>query len=184
MIASIAECYHDFMFRRFAILPALCVLGIACANSGLDALSDADRAQRVAEMFRKEAAAFDAPVMPIEDAAAHQDTGDLVIVDARSREEMAVSKIPGAISIGEYRGHGEQYEDKEVAVYCTIGRRSGALAEELRSQGVDAYNLDGSILGWVHDGKPLVDVDGNEVSRVHVYGRTWDLAPTSYETTY
>lgn len=44
-------------------------------------------------------------------------------------------------------GLGCPYE--QVVCYCTAGYRSGLYAADLRQHGVPAFNLEGSILGWV-----------------------------------
>ena len=69
---------------------------------------------------------------------------------------------------------------KTVVAYCTIGYRSGKYTEKLRSRGIDAYNLEAGILGWVHSFRP-VERDGNQVRQVHVYGKQWSLLPEWYE---
>ena len=89
--------------------------------------------------------------------------------------------IPGAVSKEEFERDKSQYKGHVVIPYCTIGYRSGKYAEKLSGQGWDARNLRGSILAWTHAGRPLVDADGNDTKRVHVYGKKWDLAAEGYE---
>jgi hypothetical protein len=75
-----------------------------------------------------------------------------------------------------------------VVCYCTIGFRSGKFAKTLRGlqrrdgKPVHVYNLEGSVLGWVHEGLPVVDSTGKPAQRLHVYGSKWDLAPRALET--
>ncbi len=73
---------------------------------------------------------------------------------------------------------------REIIVYCTIGERSAATVENLRSQGIPAFNLAGSILAWTHIGGPLVDASGKPTRRVHVYARDWDLAASDYQSVW
>ena len=57
------------------------------------------------------------------------------------------------------------------------------LVRKLRNRGIYVINLRGGLLGWLHAGG-LVHRDGAPVRKVHVYGKAWDLAPSSYETVY
>ena len=164
------------VFRVVSALSFAAILG--CGASNTDLTDDARRAE-VEEMFQKEAAKFDVPVISIADA---KTASDVVIVDVRPPNEREISMIPGAVSSEEYESNPEEYGDKRVATYCTIGYRSGQYAELLREKGVDALNLEGSILGWVHAGEPVVDENGEPIKRIHVYGDRWDLAPRTYET--
>lgn len=108
----------------------------------------------------------------------------VVVVDVRTPEEREISTIPGAISREEFEKNSGQYTDRPIVTYCTIGYRSGLYTRELREQGLDAYNLQGSILSWVHAGYPVVAPDGEETNRVHVYGERWDLLPEGFESVY
>jgi rhodanese-related sulfurtransferase len=140
---------------------------------------NAERRARVNAMYAEYRELF--PGLPeLAPADVADGSSDLVIVDARTPEEMAVSRIPRAISREAFEAHSGAYEDTPVAVYCTIGYRSGLYAEELRRRGFNAHNLRGSLLGWVHEGRPVVDAAGEPVKRLHVYGRRWDLAPVDY----
>ncbi len=109
---------------------------------------------------------------------------EVVIVDVRDAEERAVSMIPGAITKEEFEAHRPDFAAKPIVAHCTIGYRSGIYAEELADEGIDALNLAGSILSWVHAGQPVVDADGNETRRVHVYGAQWNLLPEGYQAVW
>lgn len=110
--------------------------------------------------------------------------GEVLLVDVREDYERAVSIIPGAMSKESFEEIRNDLADVPVVVHCTIGYRSARYVESLRDQGVDAYNLKGSILSWVHAGQPVVDLEGNEMKRVHVYGKRWDLLPEGYEAVW
>ena len=111
--------------------------------------------------------------------------GEVVLVDVREPKERAVSIIAGSISEDTYEANRDQYpKDSTIVVHCTIGYRSGKYVEKLQRQGIDALNLKGSILSWVHAGQPVVTPEGEETSRVHVYGQKWDLLPEGYEAVW
>ncbi|MBL7649602.1 MAG: rhodanese-like domain-containing protein [Candidatus Hydrogenedentes bacterium] len=113
-----------------------------------------------------------------------QKSKGVVLVDVRTAEEQAVSMIPGAITAEAFAAAEETYRDKTVVTYCTIGARSGVYADELRQKGFDVFNLKGSLLAWTHAGLPLEDSEGRDTKRVHVYGKTWDLAADGYEAVW
>lgn len=106
--------------------------------------------------------------------------GGVVFIDARSEAERAVSTLPAAVSEHDYLADPSRFAGKQAVIYCTIGYRSGVLVQKLGAKGIPAANLAAGILGWLHAGGPLVDASGAPTRRVHVYGRTWDLAPLAY----
>lgn len=145
-------------------------------------LTDAEKLERVREMVAELRAEH--PGIPAIDprelrelAAANR----VVLVDAREDEEREISMLPGALSRAEFEALADELGGRVVVTYCTIGYRSGLYTQELRARGLDAYNLEGSILAWLHDGGEVVDASG-PTNRVHVYGPRWDLAPNGYET--
>lgn len=113
-----------------------------------------------------------------------QKSDGIVLVDVREPEEQAVSMIPGAITAAAFATAKDTNRDKTVVTYCTIGARSGVYADELRKEGFDVFNLKGSLLAWTHAGLPLEDFEGRDTKRVHVYGKTWDLAAEGYEAVW
>lgn len=113
-----------------------------------------------------------------------QKSDGIVLVDVREPEEQAVSMIPGAITAEAFAAAEDTYRDKRVVTYCTIGARSGVFADALRKKGFDVFNLKGSLLAWTHAGLPLTDANGQDTKRVHVYGKTWDLAAEGYEAVW
>jgi rhodanese-related sulfurtransferase len=87
--------------------------------------------------------------------------------------------IPGAVTKAEYEANAERYADYRIVPYCTVGVRSGAYTRELRERGIDAVNFDGSILGWVEEGLPLVTPDGESTRRVHTWSKAFGV-PEGY----
>jgi rhodanese-related sulfurtransferase len=154
---------------------------VACGESGL---AEADRAARVEELYAGYRDSFpEAAEVTVEELLTLQAAGDPVLVDVRTDSERAISMIPGAISREEFERRREELGERTVVTYCTIGYRSGLYAEELKQEGWDAYNLEGSILAWTHAGQGL-EQDGQQTRRLHVYGRKWDLAADDYETVW
>lgn len=112
------------------------------------------------------------------------ESGEAVVVDVREPYEREVSMIPGSVTVEEYESGRDEFAGKKVVAYCTIGYRSGKYADELRKDGVEVYNLEGSLLAWVRDGGKIVDPKGKETKTVHVYGPTWNKLPPGYEAVW
>ena len=106
-----------------------------------------------------------------------------VLVDVRTDRERAVSTLPGAISASAFEARIREFAGRTVVAYCTIGARSSAYAREMGERGVEILNLEGSALAWTHVGGALVSGDA-ATTRLHVYGRRWNLAADGYETVW
>lgn len=82
---------------------------------------------------------------------------DTVVVDVRTPEEVAVSRIPGSLTAAEFAERREAVRRRRapVVAYCTVGFRSSHFVRKLRADGFDAANLEGSLLAWVSIPSPL-----------------------------
>ena len=143
----------------------------------------ADRlAQRVDALYLAiEADVIDAPTVYAQ--ALRQDKPLPIFVDVRSAKERAVSNIAGAISLTELAQALESGK-RPVVVYCTVGYRSGLAVLDLQKRGIAARNLRGGILAWLAAGGRLVDADGKQTHKVHVYGKSWAVVPEGFEAIY
>lgn len=112
-------------------------------------------------------------------------TGNFVLVDVRAGKERAVSTLPGAISARDFEKRLEEIvaEGRTLVAYCTIGARSSSYAGRMGRRGIEMLNLEGSVLAWTHAGGEFVS-DSGPTRRVHVYGRSWNLAADGYETVW
>lgn len=100
-----------------------------------------------------------------------------VIIDVRTREEYAVSHLPGAVQAETGREQRAVLAglpvDRPVVFYCSVGWRSAQAAERWRRAGRTAVlNLDGSIFQWANEGRPLVRA-GRPVTVVHPFDTVW-----------
>jgi rhodanese-related sulfurtransferase len=105
-----------------------------------------------------------------------EDESPLILLDARSEEEFAVSHIAGALRV-EPGAKGEALPalagDARVVVYCSVGYRSAAVARRLGKRGrTRVYNLEGGIFAWANEGRPLRR-DAEPVHVVHPYDALW-----------
>jgi rhodanese-related sulfurtransferase len=145
-------------------------------------LSDAQKRAVVYDMYEDYRKSFPAvPSIPPSEAMALLDAGQAVFVDAREPVEVAVSRIPGAVTEEAFLQSPDAYAGKTVIGYCTISYRSGLLAQQLAERGIIMHNLAGGILAWTLEGGRVVDSKGATVQRIHVYGPKWNFPPKGYE---
>ena len=109
---------------------------------------------------------------------------EVVIFDVREQSEFEISHLDGAIRVDpDISRHmfdekfGQTVAGKTVVFYCSVGRRSSALAdrvtEDLHSRGsMDVYNLQHGIFGWHNNYGELVD-DLSNTEFVHPYNWRW-----------
>jgi len=162
---------QELRMHNLTLVPRITpwLLALLLAGSALPAQADLfGRAPRVASVSTEEVQAL---------MAAGTESKDVVLVDVRSPEEIAVSIIPGAISVSEFEANFQQYRAAEVITYCTVGVRSAYYADKLIDAGVRARNYEGSILDWVGAGLPVVTSAGEATRRVHVYSRRYSVPP-------
>jgi rhodanese-related sulfurtransferase len=173
-----------FPIKKIAVVAVL-VLGTIVSCQDVTVHSDSWKQGQIETMYREYAQEFpQVKAITVTQLQQLQRQGTkLVLVDVRSPEEIAVSRIPGAIATGEFERHLAQYQNTKVVAYCTIGYRSGLYAQKLRQQGVEILNLEGSLLAWSHAGGKLINASGM-THRVHVFGRQWQLTPDNYEAVW
>ena len=175
-----------FSIKKITIVAvSVLVLGIIISCQDVTVHSDSWKQGQIETMYREYAQEFpQVKAITVAQLQQLQRQGTkLVLVDVRSLEEIAVSRIPGAITPREFERHLPQYQDTKVVAYCTIGYRSGLYAQKLKQQGVEIFNLEGSLLAWSHAGGKLVNASGM-THQVHVFGRQWQLTPDNYEAVW
>ncbi len=107
-------------------------------------------------------------------------TGSLLIFDAREAEEYQVSHLKNAKAVGfkefSIKKIEENYPKKnqEIVVYCSLGIRSEKIAQKLKNAGyTEVKNLYGGIFEWKNNNFPVVDSTQNETNRIHAYSKKW-----------
>ncbi len=109
---------------------------------------------------------------------------NLLVFDVREPDEYDVSHLHRAIRIdpeidnGEFeRTYGEQISNKTVVFYCSVGRRSSILAnnlsDTLMSRGATGtFNLKHGIFGW-HNQQKILYANTRKTDHVHPYNHRW-----------
>ena len=113
-------------------------------------------------------AAADAPKIAPAAAAKLVAEGKAVLVDCREPNEWHETGVAAPAVLlpkSDFDAEQKQWKeflarnrDKQVIVYCRTGRRSGAVAAALASQGVNAANA-GGLKDWTDAGLPTRKVD-------------------------
>ena len=88
--------------------------------------------------------------------ARHIESGNVQLIDVRTRQEFAEGHIIGARNIDSSAADFEEQissldKAKPVALYCRSGRRSKLAAERVLALGYDVIELDKGILSWQGD---------------------------------
>ena len=139
-----------------------------------------DRLARIEQSLEKSSSVEHVDINAVARGIARQ-TNKPVLFDVRTLEEFEVSHLPGAIRLDPdtdpktfLRDYGGLLEKERVIFYCSTGRRSTELAEEveeiLDSQGKEAKpaNMKGGIFRWHNESLPLMNATGTTDS-VHPY---------------
>lgn len=101
---------------------------------------------------------------------------NLIVFDAREKEEFNVSHLPGAKLVGSRNFDAKKAlkninKDQKIIVYCTVGYRSGRVASQLKKLGYDVYNLHGGITSWVNEDGSLLDKNNKPTQKVHTHSK-------------
>lgn len=114
------------------------------------------------------------------------DSGKAVLFDVRSKEEYAVSHLPGAVLVDPamsreafIAAHGAQVKGKTPVFYCAVGVRSSKLTERVGADALTAagaasapITMAGGIFQWNWENRALVD-DKGPTDKVHGYDAKW-----------
>ena len=118
----------------------------------------------------------DVPTITIAEASLN--SRKYLFLDAREEEEYNVSHLKNARFVGAKKFNisalHDLNKDKPIVVYCSIGKRSQKIAQQLLSHGfTHVENLYGGLFEWVNQGYPVYDLNDKETKRVHIYGKFW-----------
>lgn len=140
------------------------------------------------EMATKMASKFSAPIISMQDLKKIQNEKNVIVLDAREIEEFNVSHIKNSLMVGYDDFDLSSVEkvvgrDQRVVVYCSVGYRSGDIAERLRKAGYDAYNLYGGLFGWVNSNEIIYN-KYQETKNIHGFNKKWGKWLTNGKVVY
>lgn len=156
--------------------------------TGVILMSTTSFSQRTMDKIIEKLASQDIPLATVTEVAVNHSYTRL---DAREMEEFEVSHLPYAHYIG-YKNFDagkftSQFPDKDATyvVYCSVGIRSGKIAEKLQKMGYkNVKNMSGGIFKWIEEDHPVVDSDEKVTRKVHAYNRIWGLLLSKGEKVY
>ena len=177
------------MKRKFVMSPnraTLCVVLAACYLIGASGAAGSpapgsvisavvsDRQRALNELVQDIREAYP-EIAHIDVEEALQRHGKATFVDVRETKEFAVSRIPGAVHIGDAeallayaRAH-----SGPLVLYCSVGQRSADFTRLLHEAGhSQAVNFGGSIFAWGNHRLPLEN-DSGAVEAVHPFDWFW-----------
>jgi rhodanese-related sulfurtransferase len=89
----------------------------------------------------------------------------LQVVDVREVYEREAGHLAGSIHIEltQLPAQAERLIDRErpVVFYCRVGARSLMAAQALRASGLQAHSMDGGLMRWASEGRPLTPEGGH-----------------------
>jgi len=101
-------------------------------------------------------------VTPEQVAAALAD-GSAQVIDVREQHEWDAGHIDGArhVELGRLQAEAASIDpDRPVIFGCRTGGRSTMAAQAFRAAGYRAFSLDGGLVRWVAEGRPISPADG------------------------
>lgn len=118
------------------------------------------------------------PVIHTHELAANITKFDILLLDAREKNEFQVSHLPNSRWVGYETFNIESVSDlpsdTPITVYCSVGYRSEKIGERLQEAGfTNVTNLFGGIFMWANQDRPLSDPTGQATKVVHGYNQRW-----------
>lgn len=121
---------------------------------------------------------FSVPLITSDELATTIDS--VLLMDTRTAEEFAISRIQGATYVG-YKDFDispwlQLPRETPIVVYCSVGYRSEKIGEELEAAGFsDVRNLHGGIFHWSNTGNTIVDDCDEPTKKLHAYNELWGV---------
>lgn len=98
--------------------------------------------------------------LPVAEAAARAQRGDVILLDVRSPAEFSAKHVPGAVNLPLTDLTPEEArrlaDGRQILVICHSGGRGREGCRLLRSSGIDATNVTGGTAAWEQSGLPIV----------------------------
>lgn len=118
----------------------------------------------------------DVPEVGVADILASE---EIIILDARKKDEYEVSHIKNALWVGydDFKQDRllEVSKNQNIIVYCSVGYRSEKITQKLINLGyTNTSNLYGGLFEWVNQDRPVVDQNGT-TNKIHGFSRLWSV---------
>jgi rhodanese-related sulfurtransferase len=91
------------------------------------------------------------------------ENGSVQVIDVREPHEREAGRIAGTrhIALTELSSAAASLSrELTVVFYCRVGSRSEMAAQAFRAAGFEAYSMQGGLVRWVNEGRPLEPYGG------------------------
>lgn len=105
---------------------------------------------------------------------------DYLLVDIRSQEHIKLSIIPGAVSLNQFLTAKNNFKDKLIILYSTIGLGANEVASQLNNDGFHSVILRGGTLAWAQENFDFIH-GNNPTKEIFIENEAWNLLPDNYK---
>lgn len=105
---------------------------------------------------------------------------DYLLVDIRSEDHIKLSTIPGAVSVVQFLPAKNNFKDKLIILYSTIGLGANELATQLNNEGFHSVILRGGTLAWAQENFDFIH-GNNPTKEIFIENEAWNLLPDNYK---
>ena len=151
---------------------AIFIVLILLTNSVHSQTIDPDYAKLLSKLYKKSI-----KIIQPEELNKILNGKNIFLLDTRTKEEYKISHLKNAIFVDYKSFNIENVSNiplnSEVVVYCSVGYRSGKIAEILQKNGYqNVLNLYGGIFEWVNEGYDIYN-DNGITKKIHGYTKKW-----------
>ncbi len=102
----------------------------------------------------------------------------ITFLDTREYAEYKVSHMKSAIFVGYKKINWDKIrkldKDAVIVIYCSVGYRSGKIAEKMQDLGfTNAKNLYGGLFNWANNGGLVSTTMGTNTNEIHGFSKNW-----------
>jgi len=112
----------------------------------------------------------------------HTISTDVILLDAREKNEYKVSHLKGAKFVGYNKFNLKKTikslpdKNAKIVVYCSLGVRSEDIGEQLKNAGyTNVLNLYGGIFEWKNNDYKVYNKKEKETEKVHAFDKNWGI---------
>ena len=151
---------------------AIFIVLILLTNSVHSQTIDPDYAKLLSKLYKK-----NIKIIQPEELNKILNGKNIFLLDTRTKEEYEISHLKNSIFVDYKSFNIENVSNipinSEVIVYCSVGYRSGKIAEILQKNGYqNVLNLYGGIFEWVNEGYDIYN-DNGITKKIHGYTKKW-----------
>lgn len=105
---------------------------------------------------------------------------DYLLVDIRSEVHFKTSSIPGAVGVTQFLSAKNNFKDKLIILYSTIGLGANELATKLAEEGFNCVLLKGGTLAWAQENLDFMH-ENEPTKKLYIENEAWNILPENYK---